>query len=209
MIFWSLLKDQYSSHSCHNCLHLNKISKMQQIFLKILPVLFNMFTTSLSVGNSNPQPWVLNARVLLMCCYLTYVRYNTLRGGTLITSPVKCGSKCVNRLWPSSLKCCQKMNITLYWDMILCRLVNNNWCFRGAYCFHLQGKRMVMLYQTTEHHIPEDINITVTTVRILISHSQKLLESNAAINRKLSKQNDILSCHMYEYIILRLTKTNG
>jgi hypothetical protein len=58
------------------------------------------------------------------------------------------------------------MNINLYWDVILCRLVDNNWCFRGAYCLHLQGKRLVMIYQTTEHHITEDITITVTTLRI-------------------------------------------
>jgi hypothetical protein len=59
------------------------------------------------------------------------------------------------------------MNITLYWDVILCRLVDNNWCFRGVYCLHLQGKRIVMIYQTSEHHI------TVTTLENLKSHTAK------------------------------------
>jgi hypothetical protein len=88
------------------------------------------------------------------------------------------------------------MNITLYCDVILCRLVDNNWCFRGAYCLHLQGKRMVMIYQTTEHHIPEDNHYNYHCENLKSHTAKKTLESNAAINGKLSKQNDILSCHM-------------
>jgi hypothetical protein len=29
---------------------------------------------------------------------------------------------------------------SLFWDVMLCSLVEVNWCFKGKYCLHLQGK---------------------------------------------------------------------
>lgn len=66
------------------------------------------------------------------------------------------------------------MKIIIFWDPIICSLVEVSWYFRGMYCFHLQGRRvnsftekmevesssgiLGKMYQTTLCQIPEASN---------------------------------------------------
>jgi hypothetical protein len=56
------------------------------------------------------------------------------------------------------------MNISVLWNITLCRLVDRDQHFRRAYCLHLQSSLgghcswLVLTYQYTQCHIPEDRN---------------------------------------------------
>jgi hypothetical protein len=58
------------------------------------------------------------------------------------------------------------MNMTVFWDVALCCVVDVYWCFGDAYCLHHQCDLMmeaactfevsVSFYQTAQCHVPDD-----------------------------------------------------
>jgi hypothetical protein len=45
------------------------------------------------------------------------------------------------------------MNMTAFWDVALCTLMELDWCFRGAYCLHHQGDEVaVCTFETVYFH---------------------------------------------------------
>jgi hypothetical protein len=50
--------------------------------------------------------------------------------------------------------------LSVIWDMMPCSMVGYH-CFGGEYCLHLHRQcdtEMLVAYQTTQHHIPDDRN---------------------------------------------------
>jgi hypothetical protein len=67
------------------------------------------------------------------------------------------------------------MNMTAYWDIVLCSLVEDDQCFRGVYCLHHQvvlmmeavgtSETLVNYYKTTSRLCQKAVIFILTTMR--------------------------------------------
>jgi hypothetical protein len=72
----------------------------------------------------------------------------------LSANAVICPSTCNVQLIPMF-----RMKITVFWNIVPCSLVENNWSFRGAYGCHHQGISQFLLNYMAQCSIPEDSHL--------------------------------------------------
>jgi hypothetical protein len=83
-----------------------------------------------------------------------------------------------------------RMKMAVFWDVVLCSLVEFDWHFRGAYCPHHQGDQ-----QTMQHNIPEENYETVETYELTV----KKVEKNSLLKRSCGVMTpDILARKSWE-----------
>jgi hypothetical protein len=68
--------------------------------------------------------------------------------------------------------------MAVLWDVLLCRLVEIDWRFRGAYCLHHHGPDD---YETTRRNVLEDSHLHTLRRENLKSHQNKTFYTHKPI----------------------------
>lgn len=61
----------------------------------------------------------------------------------------------------------KSLNITIFWNMMLCSQAESCQCFAGTCCFHLQGSEVELCYWIIMHHLPEGTNLKIQSENLI------------------------------------------